>query len=318
MEKIISQNLDANETVFFSRELEHVKAATYDVKRPELKAPRLIPVSTEAGPGAETITYEQWDEVGIMKIISNYADDLPRADVKAKQFTSQVKSLGGSYGYNIQEIRAAQKAGKPLNQRKAMSERRAYDQAVNSIAWFGKASAGLLGMLNQPNVPAAAVAVGATTGNTLWTGGSAKNADEIITDLNDIITGIIELTNGVESPDTLLLPVAKLRHISTTQKSTASDTTILEFFMKSNPGITNVEWVNELKDVNPLPSGDAGTKDVMIAYRRNPEQLTLELPQPFEQFPAQERNLEFVVPCHARIGGVIFYYPLSASIVEGI
>ena len=318
METIKSQNLDANESAFFGRELEHIKARTYDIKRPELKAPRLIPVSTEAGSGAETITYEQWDEVGMMKIISNYADDLPRADVKAAQFTSLVKSLGASYGYNIQEIRNAQKAGKPLNARKANSVRRAYDQAVNRIAWFGQADGGMLGMLSQPNVPAAAVATGVTTSNTRWIGASPKNAEEIITDLNDICTNIIETTKGVESADTLLMPVAQLRKISTTQKSSASDTTILEFFMKSNPGIMSVEWVNELKDVTPLPSGTAGTKDVMIAYRKDPENLTLELPQPFEQFPAQERNLEFVVPTHARIGGVIVYYPLSMRIVEGI
>lgn len=50
-------NLDANESIFFERELEHVKARSYDIKYPEFKATMLIPVSTEAGPGAETITY---------------------------------------------------------------------------------------------------------------------------------------------------------------------------------------------------------------------------------------------------------------------
>jgi hypothetical protein len=56
----------------------------------------------------------------------------------------------------------------------------------------------------------------------------------------------------------------------------------------------------------------------MIVYRKDPDVLTLEIPQPFEQFPAQERNLEFVVPAHSRIGGVIVYYPLAIDITEGI
>lgn len=318
METIISRNLDANESVFFARELEHIKARTYDVKRPEFKATRLIPVSTDAGPGAETITYEQYDEVGIMKIISNYAADLPRSDVKAAEFTSKVKSLGGSYGYNIQEIRNAQKAGKPLNQRKATATRRAYDQGVNSIAWFGNAAAGILGMLTQPNVPAAVAATGGTTGYVVWDGASCKNAEEILEDLNAIVTSIETVTKGVEVPDTILLPVSQHRKISTTRMAAGTDTTIKEFFMKNNPEIKTIEWVNELTDVNPLPSGTAGTKDCMVCYRRDPDALTLELPQPFEQFPAQERNLEFVVPTHARIGGVIVYYPLSMRIVEGI
>lgn len=318
MERVISQNLDANESAFFARELEHIKARSYDVKRPALKATRLIPVSMEAGPGAETITYEQYDGVGIMKLISNYATDLPRAEVKAVEFTSKVKSLGGSYGYNVQEVRNAAKAGKPLNARKAEAEMKAYEQAVERIAWFGDTNAGLLGMLNQPNVPAAVAHTGATSGFVPWDGTNHKNNDEIMKDLNDIVTSIQTVTNGVEEPDTLLLPIAQHRIIATTRFGSVSDITILDYFRKNNPMISTIEWVSQLSNITPLPSGDSGTKDCMICYKRNPENLTLELPQPFEQFPAQERNLEFVVPCHARIGGVIVYYPLSMRIVEGI
>lgn len=317
-EKIQSQNLDANESAFFARELEHIKARTFDIKYPELKATSLIPVSTEAGPGAETITYQQFDQVGIMKLIANYADDLPRADVFANEFTSQVKSLGGSYGYNIQEVRAAAMAGKPLNSRKASSVRKANELKVNSIAWFGDDDAGLLGMLNQPNVPAATVQVGATSGNSTWDGASPKTPEEILEDMNDAVTAVEETTLGVEIPDTILIPISQNRVISTTRLSDASDTTIKEFFMRNNPEITMIEWVNELKDVSPLPSGGGGPADVMIVYKRDPGILTLEIPQPFEQFPAQERNLEFVVPAHSRIGGVIVYYPLAINIVEGI
>ena len=35
------------------------------------------------------------------------------------------------------------------------------------------------------------------------------------------------------------------------------------------------------------------------------------VPQPFKQLPAQERNLEFVIPCTARAGGVSVYQPLA-------
>lgn len=312
-EKVISQNLDANESAFFARELEFIKAKSYDIKYPALKATSLIPVSTEAGPGASEIAYQQFDQVGIMKIISNYADDLPRSDVFGEEFTSKVKSLGGSYGYNVQEIREAALVGRPLNSRKAASVRKANDLKVNRIAWFGDAKAGLLGMLNQPNVPAAAAAD--PGGGTAW---STKTAAQILKDMNDAVTAVEETTKGVEIPDTILIPVAQNRIIGTLQNSTASDTVVREFFLKNNPEITQIEWVNDLKDVTPLPSGGAGTKDVMIVYKKDPDILTLEIPSPFEQFPAQERNLEFVVPAHSRIGGVIVYYPLAINIVEGI
>lgn len=315
MQKIFSQNLDANESYFFARELEYVKSRTYDKLYPALKATRLIPVSTEAGSGDETITYQQFDSVGIMKIIANYADDLPRSDVKGLEFTSKIKSLGGSYGYNIQEIRAAMSAGRPLQQRKANATRQTNEQAVNRIAWFGDADCGLLGMLNQPNVPAATAPTGATSGNVLWSG---KTPQEILFDMNKIVDDVLALTLGVEECDSLLMPIEQHSLISSTNQQNSTDTTILEYFRRNRPQITNIEWVNELNAVSPLPSGGGGPADILYAYKRSDDKLTLEIPQPFEMFPAQERGLEFVVPAHSRIGGVIFYYPLSANIMEGI
>lgn len=315
MEKIFSQNLDANESAFFARQLEYVKSKTYDVKYPNLKATQIIPVSMEAGSGAETITYEQFDAVAIMRIISNYADDLPRADIKGKEFSSKVHSLGGSYGYNVQEIRNAAKAGTNIKDKKALAVRKANDQAVNRIAWFGDADAGLLGLLNQPNVPAATAPATGTGPSPLW---STKTAALILADLNKLVDDVIDTTQGVHTPDTVLMPVAKYTKLTSTNMGTGTDTTILEYFLRNKPFITRVEWVNELKDVAPLPSGGGGPSDVLIAMERSEENLTLEIPQGFEQFPAQERGLEFIVPAHSRIGGVIVYYPLAINIMEGI
>jgi len=312
-EIIISQNLDANESIFFARELEHIKARAYDILYPELKATRLIPVSTEAGPGAESITYQQYDSVGVMKIIADYADDLPRADVKGKEFTSTVKSLGGSYGYNVQEIRNARMAGKPLQQRKANAVRMANEQQVNKVAWFADGSStwgGMVGFFYNANTTKSA----APTGN--WIGG-AVSADLIIADVNFAINKVPDVTNGVESVDTVLMPQLEYSHLASTPRSSTSDTTILEFLRRVHPGVT-FEALNEAKAVSPNPRTGGAAVNLLIAYKRNPDKITLEIPQPFEQFPAQERGLEFVVPAHSRIGGVIMYYPLAVHIVDGI
>ena len=49
--------------------------------------------------------------------------DLPRADVKGKPTTAYVKSVGDSYGYSVQEMRASRLAGKSLDVRKAEAAR---------------------------------------------------------------------------------------------------------------------------------------------------------------------------------------------------
>ena len=105
-------------SVFFARELDHVKAQSYDVEYPELTALHLFPQSSEADPGAETITYYTYDKTGLAKIIDNYSTDLPRADVTGKPSFAKIKSIGDSYGYSAQEMRASRLAGKSLDARK--------------------------------------------------------------------------------------------------------------------------------------------------------------------------------------------------------
>lgn len=303
-------NLDSAQTVFFARELESRKAQTYDVIKAPLKAFELIPVSTEAGPGAESIVYEQYDSTGIAKLIANYADDLPRADVKGKEFFAPIKSIGNSYGYSLQEIRAAQMAGKSLEQRKANAAVRAQREKWNRIAFFGDADTGLPGWLSNANVPNSAVAAGAGSGDpTEW---ADKTPAEILKDMNDAVNGIVDLTNGAESPNTIVLPIAQYTLIATTNAGTGTDTTILEYFLRNSPFITDVQWANELKGAF---TGDA---DGFIVYDRSPDKMTFEMPQDFEQLPVQERGLEFVIPCHSRVGGTIIYYPLSQRFAYGI
>ena len=74
------QMLDADGAVFFQRQLEHIKSKSYDVLYADLIARTLFPVSNEGGMGVTSITYRTYDQIGSAKIISAYADDLPRAD----------------------------------------------------------------------------------------------------------------------------------------------------------------------------------------------------------------------------------------------
>ena len=316
MSVIHSTHLDADETFFFARELEYVKSKSYDIQFPEMKAFKLLPISTEAGEGATSITYAQFEEVGMAQIIESYADDLPRADIRGKEYTTPVKSIGAAYGYSVQEIRAAIYVGRSLTQRQSNAARRANDQKVNRLAWFGDSNYNILGLLNNPNIPATDVPADGTGSSTLWVN---KTPDQILRDLNLITNQILDNTKGVEMPNTVILPVAQYTLIASTPRSSISDTTILEYFIQNNPFVTMVDWVPELKGVNIVVDDMLQTdQDIFIAYDRNPDKLTMEIPMPYTQYPPQERNLEFVVPCESRYGGIIIYYPLSLNIGVGI
>lgn len=308
--------LDAAENIFFTRELEKIKSQSYDIVYAGQKAFELIPVSTDAGAGTEIITYQQYDRTGFAKIIANYADDLPRVDVKGKEFSSRVRSVGNSYGYSLQEIRAARQAGKPLEQRKANAAVESMRLKWNQIAFYGDANYNLQGWFSNTNIPhGTAPADGTSSATTL----ASKTPDKVVRDLNTCVNNVAVQTKGVERANTLVMPLAQYTYIASTRMGDGSDVTILQFFLKNNPFITSVEWAEELDSAQLSANGiSTFTGDVMIAYNKSPDKMTLELPVSFEQLPVQEEGLEFVVNCHSRIGGVLIYYPLSQYIMDGI
>ena len=104
--------MDAGESIFFPRELEKIRSGTYDVKFKETKLLNILPISTEGDPDMPNITHRQYTRVGIAKMGGgNYATDFPRADVYGTEVTVKIKPVHMSYGYNMDEIRAAAKAG---------------------------------------------------------------------------------------------------------------------------------------------------------------------------------------------------------------
>lgn len=311
MDVVNSIHLDANETVFFQRQLEFIKSRTFDIKYPEFKAILNIPVSTEAGEGATSITYMQFDGNGVSKFIADYSDDLSNIEVQGKEFTSRIREIGNSYQFSTKEIRAAAFANKSLRSMKAERSRRANDQLVDDIGWFADGTpkfAGLVGLIYNPNINVDPAPNG---------GWGAATPDAIIADVNFAIDNPLDVTNGVEIVNTCLLSVPKFRQISTTPRSTTSDTTILQFLQQNHP-LVRFDHVAKLKALDPKPSGGAGPVEIILAYRNDPNNLTFEIPMPYKQHPPQERNLAQVINTESSNGGVIIYYPLSVQIVEGI
>lgn len=304
-------------SVFFARELDYVKSQSYDVEYPELTALSLFPMSSEVDPGAETVTYYSYDKVGLAKIISNYATDLPRADVKGKPTTAIIKSLGASYGYSIQEMRASAMAGKSLDTRKAESARYQIDYLNNKIAWCGDEETGLRGVLSKDtDVPLYVLANGAK-GSTKW---DQKDEDEILADINGMLKQMARTTKKVEKADTLALPSEAYLELQG-RRIEGTDTTVLSYIQKNLKDIKEIVSCPELDpdsvDTNPYAKETDG-QGVMLLFKNDARKLTVENPLPFMQYPVQTEGLEMVVPCEARTAGVLIYYPMSLLIGVGV
>ncbi len=302
--------------VFFARELDHVKAKTYDRKYPKLTALAVFPRTSEIDAGAETMTYYSYDKTGVAKIISNYATDLPRADVQGKPTTVQIKSLGDSYGYSVQEMRASRLAGKSLDARKGEAARSLIENLTNKIAWAGDNDTGLIGVLSTENdIP---VYTAANNKNGTSTKFKDKTPDEILAEISDWYQYVAKLTSDVEVPDTLCVPPDVYIYLSTTRLP-STDTTIKKFLLENLTELKDIVRAPELADnateTNPYAKDG---QNVAFLFTNDEEKLALEVPLDFTQYPVQVKGLESIINCEQRVAGVIVYYPFSALIIPGI
>ena len=300
--------LDAGEQVFFDEQLALVKSRTYDVLHKALKALTLLPVSTEQDPGATHIIYRSYDKVGMAKIIADYANDFPRADIGGVEHSSPIKDLGVSYGYSIKEIRRAQKAGVALDAKRAEAARRAIDEKQDTIAWKGDAKAGLPGFWNHEGISEYVAANGAG-GSKAW---STKTADEILADFAGIITTAPETTNGIEQPDTVIMPLSLYNKLMTTPYGSNRDKTLMGFIRENFPQITRIDWVAD------LATAGTGNGSRVVAYARDPLKVEVQIPQRFEQMPPQLTGLVYDICCLQSTGGTLVYYPMSVVFCDGL
>lgn len=300
--------LDGMEQVFFDEQLALIKARTYDVRHKSLKALTLLPVSTEQDPGAEHIIWRSFDQVGIAKLVSDYANDYPRVDIGGEEHTSPIKEIGASYGYSIKEIRRAQKAGISLDAKKAEACRRAIDEKQDSIAWKGDAKGKLPGFFNHPGITEY-VAPNGAGGSKTW---ASKTADEIVADFAAIISTAPESTNGIEQPDTVIMPLSLYNKLQNMPYGSNRDKTILGFIRENYPQITRIDWVQD------LVGAGAGNTSRVMAYARDPMKVEVQIPQRFEQMPPQLTGKAYDIICSQSTGGTLVYYPQSVVFCDGL
>jgi hypothetical protein len=255
------------------------------------------------------------DAVGVAKLISDYSKDFPRVDVFIREEYAPIKGIGASFGISIDEMRSAAFAKRPLSTMKATAAQRAMNQEFERVALLGDVANGLVGMFALPNVTTFTVAVKAATGTT-WGNGSGVGAgnatpDEILVDLNKLVSQVRTLTNDNEYIDTILMPIAQHNVLKTKARSSTSDTTILEFFLNNNPGI-------EVIAVPRIAGKGAGATDRMMGYRRDPDVIELPEPLPFTMSAPQMEGRELVTYCESKMAAPINRLPLACVYADGI
>lgn len=305
--QMAGQRLDANESMVFALQLQHLRNQIMMRPYPQYKAKNLLPMQSEASPGDEEFAYIVADRVGMFDLITNYADDLPITDVQGEKIVTDIAEFGGAVIYSIHDQERAATSGQPLVPRKMVANRDAAEQKFDRIAWLGDTKSGLVGIANHPNITVDTVVAGASTA-TEWT---SKTAAEIYADLARPFVDQATDTNGIERPDTIVLSSSRLETARTTFFGDNTGDSALKRFQESYPGVTieTVEW---------MATAGAGDTQALLAYRNDNQKIGVETPLPYTVMPPEARNLATIVNARMRTAGAVVYFPLSVTKLQGI
>ena len=209
-----------------------------------------------------------------MPWISDRGTITQEIDVDSERIITPVRPLG--YSVTMTKIESASDDLTRVNtlQQKMDGLKEYYQFMSNQYTYIGSSDVGAEGLVNNSSVTASNVPNGGG-GSPNW---ENKNPDEIILDLGNILTDFNNNTGNVLYPGKLLMPHSSYNYIAQTPRSTNSDTSILDWFLKNN--VSSRQGVSfSIDPVNYLETAGAGGTKRMVAYINDQKYLRLPLMQ---------------------------------------
>lgn len=300
------QNDALNMVSIRPRDLEPVDRVLYEEAIEETTARRAVSIKNDVSPGAETYVYKVRTRAGEAIIIGSKSDDLPTVSVGVKEETVRIYSIGTSMEWTVQELRAAQMAGVPLETDQADAARMAINEKENQLFWKGDARYNITGLANATGIQVTAVET-TSGGSTDW---DDKTPEEILEDVR-LARGLITVLPG-QGEGNLVLALPPTKYERLTQRYNQYDSRSLMEVIRTN------NWFTEILRVPELVGAGAGGTDSMMVFDNRPR--TVQLLVPMEMMRHQpEFNFPWTkVAVEERTGGAIVRYPRAVVRADGI
>jgi hypothetical protein len=221
--------------------------------------------------------------------------------------------------YTILELESAAKLGRPIDAQKYEGLKLKHQMDIDEQVYVGDASLSVTGMLNHTLVTNIANVVNGASASPLWT---TKTPDEILKDVNELITSVWQASAWAVMSNKLLLAPAQFGFISTKLIGTAGQTSILKYLLENN--VLNASGKGKLS-IQPckwcIGAGVGGTigtvgNDRMMLYSQ--EQQYLRFPMtPLVRTPIQYDAIYHKSTYYCRLGVVECVYPETIGYRDG-
>lgn len=293
-----------------------IERQVYAIRYQDIQYPQLVPVDMTGPEWIAGVTYFSSDMVGRADWFHGKADDVPHAEISRDKFEATVSMAAIGYDYDLEELGQAMMLGVDLRADKGAAARRAAEEFIDRVAFFGDARKNYTGLLNSPYVTAGSAAATGAGNSTRW---GDKTPDEILADFNTVLTGQFTGTLGAEMADTVIMPYTQMLDIATRRLNDLSQVTILQWLLDNNVYRIQTGQQLTIRGVWGLETAGAGGLPRLCAYRRDPSVVCLYMPMPFQFLQAwQQGPIRYEVPGIMRISGVEVRRPGAFRYLDGI
>lgn len=295
--------LDAAENEFLDRELRHKIAQVLMPKQTAITARTHFPVYYANDPVAPSIWYEEIIKYGRARMMSNLSEDPPLVGAHTREGFTPVKPIRDAWQIDLQEIRAAQKTGRPIQNWRADTARDAMFREENSVAYLGNADFNIPGLFSDTAVPRDGAA------QTFAAGTPEQN----LAALHDLANDTAAATNHIDKPDTMIMPPTVLDIISVQKLGTLGQSpTVLQDFLATNRHIKSIGEAHEL-----VGAGTGGV-DTIVCFKRSIDCIRMNVAWDLEVFPPERKGARIIVELHMRSGGLVVVSKESVRILEEV
>ena len=219
-------------------------------------------------------------------------------------------------GWTIPELESGQKLGRPIDVQKFNGLQLKHQMDIDEQVYIGDTALNLKGMLNHASMTNVTNAVTGT-----W---ATATPDQILADVNELLTSVWQASAFALCPSRLLLPPAKFGLISSKKVSDAGNMSILEYVrincvanhVNGRPlEIAPLKWLTGTTAGGQGPG--AGGADRMIAYTKDSQRIRFPL-VPLQRTPLEYRDLRQLTTYFGRLGAVELVYPETIGARDGI
>lgn len=250
---------------------------------------------------------------GNMSWISAETNAIPGISINGERVVLPLRLAAREVTYTSVELERSQLTGQPIDTQKMDAMNVIYQMNVDQMVYIGDSYVGATGLLNDAAVTAGSVALGAN-GSALWIN---KTPDEILYDVNALITAAWAASGYAVCPGSLLLPPAQFAYISSQKISSAGNVSILKF-LKENCISLNINGKElDIQPVKWLPGIGSGSTDRMVAYTNAEDRVRFPM-VPIRRETAYYQGIRYLAPYLFALGQVEFVYPETVQYADGI